>query len=123
MIKILIIITLIAILTLIYFICYYKIIEIKNKLTFTEKNIDESIKKKCELINKINNETEKKLDNKNYLKDYINLEKKNLTNIELDIKLDEGLKLIKELKNDIPEIKTKEFNKFFNEIKKNDEIL
>lgn len=120
---ILIIISIISILSLIFYISFSKINEIKNKISFIEKNIEDYLKIKCNCVNKINNETKSKLDKKNYFKDYVNLEKKNLTNIELDIKLDDAFIIIKELKNDIPEIKTKEFNKIYRELKSINEKL
>ena len=98
MIPVLIIITIVSILSLAFYISYSKIAEIKNKIIFIEKNINEYLEIKCDCVNKINKETKDKLDKKNYFKDYINLQKKNLTNIELDIKLDDAFKLIKELK-------------------------
>ncbi len=121
--KILIIITIITILLLIYVICYSKLKENKNKVDYADTIIKDSLEIKAELITKINNELKKKLDKKNYLKDYINLNKKNLTSIELDIKLDEGLDIITNLKNDLPDLKTKEFKKLYNEIKRNEEML
>lgn len=120
--KLLIIITLILILALIYFICYKVLDESKKRLEYNENNIKNALNKKCELINSINNDTKKKLDKK-YLKDYINLENKSLSLIELDMKLDDAKNIIKNIKNDMPEVKTKNFNSLYNEMMRNDEIL
>lgn len=121
--EILIIITIIIIMILIYVICYSKLKEINIKISYTDELIKSTLEKKSDIITKINNEIKKKIDKKNYLKDYINLSKKNLTSIELDIKLNEGLEIIKNLNDDLPEIKTKEFKKLFNELNRNEEML
>lgn len=121
--EILIIITIIIIMILIYVICYSKLKEINIKISYTDELIKSTLEKKSDIITKINNEIKKKMDKKNYLKDYINLSKKNITSIELDIKLNEGLEIIKNLKEDLPEIKTKEFKKLVNELNRNEEML
>ena len=121
--EILIIITIIIIMILIYVICYSKLKEINIKISYTDELIKSTLEKKSDIITKINNEIKKKMDKKNYLKDYINLSKKNITSIELDIKLNEGLTIIKNLKEDLPEIKTKEFKKLVNELNRNEEML
>ena len=121
--EILIIISIIFIMILIYVICYSKLKEINIKISYTDELIKSTLEKKSDIITKINNEIKKKMDKKNYLKDYINLSKKNITSIELDIKLNEGLTIIKNLKEDLPEIKTKEFKKLVNELNRNEEML
>lgn len=120
--KTLIIITIILIIALIYFISYKKIDDIRKRLIYNEENIKNALNKKCELVNEINKETKKKLDKK-YLNDYINLENKTLSLIELDMKLDDAKRVIKDIKNDIPDIKTKQFDKLYNDLERNDEIL
>lgn len=121
--EILIIISIIFIMILIYVICYSKLKEINIKISYTDELIKSTLEKKSNIITKINNEIKKKMDKKNYLKDYINLSKKNITSIELDIKLNEGLTIIKNLKEDLPEIKTKEFKKLVSELNRNEEML
>ena len=120
--KILILIVILLILTLVYFISYKRIDNIRKRIIYNEDNIKNSLNKKCELINEINKETKKKLDKK-YLKDYINLESKSLSLIELDMKLNDAMKVIKDIRNDIPDIKSKQFNKLYNELERNDEEL
>ena len=39
------------------------------------------------------------------------------------MKLDDAKRVIKDIKNDIPDIKTKQFNKLYNDLERNDEIL
>lgn len=121
--EILIIITIIIIMILIYVICYSKLKEINIKISYTDELIKSTLEKKSDIITKINNEIKKKMDKKNYLKDYINLSKKNITSIELDIKLNEGLEIIKNLNEDLPEIKTKEVKKLVSELNRNEEML
>lgn len=123
MIKVMIFITIIVILLLVYFISYYKLKDITDRILFSEKNLEETLTNKANLITKINTEIKSKLEKKTYLKDYININKQNLTNIEKDIKLDEAYKLIKNLKSDIPDINTDNFKKLFKELKSNDETL
>ena len=113
--EILIIITIIIIMILIYVICYSKLKEINIKISYTDELIKSTLEKKSEI--------KKKMDKKNYLKDYINLSKKNITSIELDIKLNEGLEIIKNLNEDLPEIKTKEVKKLVSELNRNEEML
>jgi hypothetical protein len=120
--KILILIVILLILTLVYFISYKRIDNIRKRIIYNEDNIKNSLNKKCELINEMNIETKKKLDKK-YLKDYINLESKSLSLIELDMKLNDAMKVIKDIRNDIPDIKSKQFNKLYNELERNDEEL
>ena len=79
--EILIIITIIIIMILIYVICYSKLKEINIKISYTDELIKSTLEKKSDIITKINNEIKKKMDKKNYLKDYINLSKKNITSI------------------------------------------
>lgn len=121
--KILILITIITILLLIFVTCYSKLKDQKIKVEYTDDTIKNALEKKADLITKINNEIKKKLEKKNYLKDYINLNNKNLTSIELDIKLDEGFEIITNLISDFPELKNKELKKLYSDLKRNEEIL
>jgi cell division protein FtsI/penicillin-binding protein 2 len=52
-----------------------------------------------------------KMTKKAYLKEYIDLKDKRISNYELDRKLTEAYNLILEVKNDHEELNTKEFNK------------
>ncbi len=114
----------ISILALLYFSSYSKLKEYKEKMDTTENIIDENLNKKLDIIISLNGRIKSVTNKKDYLKDYVELRNYIMTNIEKDIKLDEGEKLINDLKNDFLELnKDVEFNNSVNELRQIDEIL
>ncbi len=102
---------------------YNSLMHYKTRIELSENSIDEALRKKYDLICEINVELKKISKDKDYLKEYIELNKKKLTNFDTDRKLTECMNLIKELKNDYKKLDSKEFNSNLKEIKKVDESL
>ena len=119
-----IIVMLIAILLFTYFVCITNLKKYQEKMDKSEKIIEENLNKKLDLVNTLNSTIKKVTGKKDYLKDYISINSLNITNIEKDMKLDEGIKLIDELTNDYRDLnKDKEFMKTFNSLREIDEVL
>lgn len=94
---ILLIIAIISIVVLITFISLNKLKKYNERILIAEKNIDSNLEVKLNSIITINNELKKGNDEKDYLKEYIQIKDSLITNIEKDIKLDEAEKLINKL--------------------------
>lgn len=115
---------LIAILVFAYFACLTKLKKYQEKMDKAEEIIDENLNKKLDLIITLNNTIQNVTGKKEYLKDYISIRDLIITNIEKDMKLDEGIKLINELTNDYSDLNSnKEFMKTFNSLREIDEVL
>lgn len=123
MIFFMILFTILIILIFAFVISATKLKDANDKLTKSEKAIEDSLEKKNDLVNKINNQIKKEINKSEFLKDYVNLDSQSLTNIEKDIKLEEAYKLIKNLKGDYEELNNKEFNKLYSELKSNEILL
>lgn len=106
-----------------YISVYNELQHYKTRIELAENSIDENLRKKYDYICELNIEIKKESKDKDYLKEYIDLNQKRLTNYETDRKLIECVNLIKELKNDNKKLDTKEFNHILKEIKKIDEQL
>ena len=100
-----------------------KIITVIAKIEKAEGIIDESLRQKYDIISKLNIAIKKVVTKKDYLKEYIDLKDKRISNYELDRKLTEAYNIILEVKNDHEELNTKEFNKDLKEIDKLNETL
>ncbi len=120
---ILLIIIIISIIALIYVITYNNLVNYKIKIEKAEGIIDENLRQKYDLIAKLNIAIKKVVTKKDYLKEYIDLKDKRISNYELDRKLTEAMNIILEVKNDHSELDTKEFNKDLKEIERINETL
>ncbi len=120
---ILIIIIVLGIIGLIYVISYNNLIEYKIKIEKAEGLIDDSLRQKYDKITILNSLIKKVVTKKDYLKEYIDLKDKRISNYELDRKLTEAMMLIKEVKNDYEELDNKDFNKELTDIEAIDESL
>lgn len=120
---ILILIIILGTIAIIYATVYNKLINYKIKIEKAEGIIDESLRQKYDIIAKLNIAIKKVVTKKDYLKDYIELKNKRISNYELDRKLIEALNIVLELKGDYQELDTKEFNKDLKEIEKINETL
>ena len=120
---ILIIVIIVALLAMYYILTYNKLADYKLKLDKAEGIIDESLRKKYDLIAKINILVKKVVTKKDYLKDYIDLKDKKISNYDLDRKLIEAENIILEFKNDYSKLDTKEFNNYLKEMKEINEDL
>ena len=106
---ILILIIVIGILAIVYATIYNNLVSYKLKIEKAEGIIDESLRQKYDIISKLNIAIKKVVTKKDYLKEYIDLKDKRISNYELDRKLTEAYNLILEVKNDHEELNTKEF--------------
>ena len=120
---ILLIIIIIGIIALVYVITYNNLVNYKIKIEKAEGIIDENLRNKYDLIAKMNIAIKKVVTKKDYLKDYIDLKDKRISNYELDRKLTEAMNIILEVKSDYSELDTKEFNNDLKEVNKINETL
>lgn len=123
LIILLVFITIILALSIIYFNGYYKLSIIKAKMDSANDIISKSLKDKQKLMNELYILIKKVIKKKDYLKDFNSLNNKKLTNYELDIELNNNLKIMKELKEDNKELNTNEYNEILTKIEAKDEIL
>ncbi len=120
---ILTIIIILGVLAIIYATIYNNLVSYKTKIEKAEGIIDESLRQKYDLICKLNISVKKEVPKKDYLKDYIELKNKKISNYDLDRKLSEALNIILDLKSDHETLNTKEVNKDIREIERINETL
>ena len=113
---ILILIIIVGFLAILYVITYNNLVNYKIKIEKAEGIIDENLRQKYDIIAKMNIAIKKVVTKKDYLKDYIDLKDKRISNYELDRKLTEAMNIILEVKNDYNELDNKEFNNELKEI-------
>lgn len=113
----LILIIILGIIAIFYVITYNALTTYKLKIDKAEGIIDESLRQKYDTIAKLNVMIKKVVTKKDYLKEYIDLKDKRISNYDLDRKLTEAENTILEVKNDHSELDNKEFNKELKEIK------
>ena len=113
---ILILIIILGIIAIFYIITYNTIITYKIKIEKAEGIIDEDLRKKYDIIAEANVFVKKVVTKKDYLKEYMELKDKRISNYELDRKLTEAYTLLLELKNDHSELDNKDFNKLLKDI-------
>ena len=110
-------------LIIIYATIYNKIMIYKTKIEKAEGIIDESLRAKYDAICRINTYVKKIVTKKDYLKEYIDLKNKKISNYDLDRKLTEAVNTIMELKNDYSDLDSKEINKELKNINQINEDL
>lgn len=120
---ILLLIIILGTIAIFYVITYNNLVNYKIKIEKAEGIIDESLRQKYDLIAKMNLAIKKVVTKKDYLKDYIDLKDKRISNYELDRKLTEAMNIILEVKNDFEELNTKEFNSDLKEVNVINETL
>lgn len=120
---ILIIIIIVGLIAIVYAAIYNNLVGYKLKIEKAEGIIDESLRQKYDIICKLNIAIKKIVTKKDYLKEYIDLKDKRISNYELDRKLTEAYNIILEVKRDYDELDTKEFNNDLKEINKLNESL
>lgn len=120
---ILILIIILGVISIFYAITYNNLTTYKLKIDKAEGIIDESLRQKYDTIAKLNVMIKKVVTKKDYLKEYIDLKDKRISNYDLDRKLTEAENTILEVKNDHSELDNKEFNKELKEIKTINENL
>lgn len=120
---ILIAIIIVGTITIIYASVYNNLVIYKLKIEKAESTIDEALRQKYDCIVRLNNLIKKVVTKKDYLKEYIELKNKRISNYDLDRKLTEAVNTILDVKNDYSELDTKEFNKELKLINKLNEEL
>lgn len=120
---ILILIIILGLLVIFYATIYNRLAVYKIKIEKSEGIIDETLRQKYDTICRINSLIKKVVTKKDYLKEYIDLKTKKISNYDLDRKLTEAVNTIIEVKNDYSELDTKEFNKELKTINKINEEL
>ncbi len=120
---ILIIIIIIGMIGLLYVITYNDMVSYKIRIEKAEGIIDEKLREKYDLIATMNIAIKKVVTKKDYLKDYIDLKDKRISNYEMDRKLIEAMNIILEVKNDYEQLDNKDFNKQLKKIEEINEIL
>ena len=96
---------------------------LSSKIEKAEGLIDDSLREKYDKIVSLNGLIKKVVTKKDYLKEYISLKDKRISNYELDRKLVEAMNIIKEVKSDYDKLDNKEFNKELKDIEAIDEAL
>lgn len=120
---ILLLIVILGILAIIYASIYNNLVTYKLKIEKAEGIIDESLRRKYDIIAKLNISIKKVVTKKDYLKEYIDLKDKRISNYDLDRKLTEAYNIVLDVKSDHDELNTKEFNKDLKEIDSINETL
>lgn len=120
---ILILLIIIGLLAIFYVITYNTLVTFKLKIEKAEGIIDEALRQKYDTIAKMNVMIKKVVTKKDYLKEYIELKEKRVSNYEIDRKLTEAENIILEVKGDYEELNTKEFNDCLKEINHINESL
>lgn len=120
---VLILIIIFGVLAILYAMAYNNMVGYKHKIDTAECLIDESLREKYDMIAKLNVTIKGVVTKKDYLKEYIDLKEKRISNYELDRKLMEAENIILEVKNDYAELNNPEFNKNLKEIYKINEKL
>jgi len=121
---ILIAILIITTILLVFFINYTNLKKYNERMQKAEDIISDNLKKKLDLIIKINEKVIKVTNKKDYLKDFVSLKEKNISNIEKDLKLEEANRIINNLMIDYNKLnKDKDFKKFIKNLRETDELL
>ena len=120
---ILILIIIVGTIIIVYATVYNNLIIYKLKIEKAEGTIDEALRNKYDCIVRLNNLIKKVVTKKDYLKEFIDLKDKRITNYDMDRKLTEAVNIIIDVKNDYSELDTKEFNKELKTINKINEEL
>ena len=108
---------------IIYCNSYNKLSTYKIKMDNAFKEIEDNLKLKLDLMNKLYSEIKKVVDKKDYLKGFSTLKNKNLNSYELDKELNEYYATMIKFKEDYKKLNNKEFNDILNELKEIEQNL
>ena len=121
---ILIIIIILALGGIFYAQIFNKLNDLKTKIDEAESIIDDNLRIKYDTLMRLSNTLKKEMkDNKNYFREYEKLKDMNISNFEMDRKLNEGLTLILKVQEDLNLEEDEEINKELENIKRLDEKL
>lgn len=105
LIILLILVIILGILGIIYIVNYNKMQYLKTKIEQSEGLIDETLRERYDLLVRANDIIKNTLnDDKDYLKEYINLKNKNITNFEMDRLLRKAFIVLNKYKDDYKEL-------------------
>ena len=123
--ALLIILVLVCLLAIVYIFYYNRLQDIKLKIDESESIIDESLRNKYDTIVDIKSLINKSVkNNKINFKDIDMLKEINISNFDLDRRLNEYMNLIDKIKNDYKSINNnKDLNEMLNEIERIDEKI
>ncbi len=120
----LIIIIIICLIGIYYAISFNTLNDLKTKIYEAESIIDEALRTKYDALIRISNHIKTHMDNnKNYFKEYEKLKDTNMTNFDMDRKLNEGYTLILKMMDDLKLDNEEEINNEIEAIKRIDEKL
>ncbi len=122
--MVLIIVIILALGGIFYIQAFNKLNDLKTKLEEAENIIDENLRLKYDALIRLSNSLKKLMkDNKNYFKEYEKLKDMNISNFDMDRKLNEGLTLILKVQEDLNLEDDEDINKELENIKRLDEKL
>lgn len=123
--SILLIIIIILCLGGIYYIIFFnKLNDLKTKVMEAESLIDENLRLKYDILIRVSNSIKKNMkSDKNYFKEYERLSELNISNFDMDRKLNEGLTLILKMRDDLGLEDDEKLNEELEKIKRIDEKL
>ena len=120
----LIIVIIICLIGIYYAVSFNTLNDLKTKIHEAESIIDESLRNKYDILMRVSNHLKKHMDNnKNYFKEYEKLKDTNMTNFDMDRKLNEGYTLILKMMDDLKLNNDEEINNEIETIKRIDEKL
>ena len=120
----LIIVIIICLIGIYYAVSFNTLNDLKTKIHEAESIIDESLRNKYDILMCVSNHLKKHMDNnKNYFKEYEKLKDTNMTNFDMDRKLNEGYTLILKMIDDLKLNNDEEINSEIETIKRIDEKL
>lgn len=123
--SILLIIIILVCLGGIYYIgAFNKLNDLKTKIMEAESIIDENLRIKYDTLIRVSNQLKKSMkSDKNYFKEYEKLKDRNISNFDMDRKLNEGFTLILKMQGDLDLENDEELNKELENIRRLDEKL
>lgn len=120
----LIIIILLCIGGIYYIESFNKLNDLKTKIMEAESIIDENLRIKYDTLIRISNSLKKNMkSDKNYFKEYEQLKNRNISNFDMDRKLNEGFTLILKMQEDLGLKEEEDLNKEIDKIERLDEKL
>lgn len=120
----LIIVIIICFIGIYYAISFNTLNDLKTKIHEAEVIIDEALRNKYDTLMRVSNHIRKHMEsNKNYFKEYEKLKDANMTNFDMDRKLNEGYTLILKMIDDLKLNEDEEINGELEQIKRLDEKL
>ena len=120
----LIIIIILGVCGIYYIISFNTLNDLKTKIDSSESIIDENLRLKYDTLIRISNTLKKKMKtNKNYFKEYEGLKNMNISNFDMDRKLNEALTLILKMQADLGLENDTKLNKELESIREFDEKL